>query len=128
MIVIEHVTVCLAEQPPDRAQLGQDMGGGGGPGGGGGGEEQNHQESGCCISVPINSIINFEKNLCVRRQKKNQSLCPTNLCDGPYKRDEKNETTKPTNGFLVCLLPRLVPAMTPGSLCGYSSSQGKMML
>ena len=102
MIVREHVTGCLAGQPPDSGSAGAGCRVGRGTLGE---QEQKHQEF-CLLGVmPINSIINFKK-ICLWEDKNNQSLCPANLHDECYKVVWKNETTEPVNGLPD---PGLVP-------------------
>lgn len=94
MIVTEHVTGCLTEQPPDSGSAGaRHQGTGVGEG------EQKHQEFCLLEVVSINTIINVKEDLSLRGQKNHQSLCPTNLCDGSYKGGEKNETNEPMDGL-----------------------------
>lgn len=95
MIVTEHVTGCLAEQPPDSGSAGARR-----QGMGMGDEELKHQKFCPLDGMSIDTIINVNENLSLRGQKKNhQSLYLANLCDGSYKEDEKNEPAEPMDGL-----------------------------
>lgn len=94
MIVTEHVTGCLAEQPPDSGSAGARL-----RGMGVGEEKQKHQEFCLLDIVSIDPIISVKENSSLRGQKNDQSQWPTNLCGGSYKGDEKNETREPMDGL-----------------------------
>lgn len=93
------------------------------------GEKKNKTTRSLAAACPCPSTAqSILRKICLWEDKKRIRVYVPQTWVMGSKRDEKNETTKPMNRLLDCLLPRLVPAMTPSSLCGYSSSRGKMML
>lgn len=90
MIVTEHVTGCLAEQPSDSGSAGarhQETGVGEG--------EQKHQEFCLLEVVSINTIINVKEDLSLRGQKIIGVCVPQTCVMGLIREVRKTRLTNP---------------------------------